>query len=87
MTPCVAFQITVPALTDPVIFAAVLEFADPVVLATEGNKGMHRGLIAAFNVGAQELSALGEAKGVNGGSFGKDRVASKVGADFRDLFG
>ena len=47
---------------------AILEFADPVVLAAESDESMDSRTIAAFDISAQELAALGEAEGIDAGS-------------------
>lgn len=65
--PGIPLQVPVPALADPVIIAAILELADTVVLAAEGDEGVDGGVVAALDVGAEELAALGEAEGVDGG--------------------
>ena len=74
-------------MAHPVVVGAVLEFADAVVLAAEGDEGVYGRVVAALDVGAEELAALGETEGVDGGGAGKDGVGGDVVADFEDLFG
>ena len=52
MRPGVALQVAVPGLADPVVAAAFLELADAIVLAAEGNEAVHRGFVAALDVGS-----------------------------------
>lgn len=86
MAPCVTLQIPIPALANPVVLAAILKFADSIVLTTESDECVNGRTVAAFDISAQELAALGEAECINGRGFGQDRVDSEVTADFRDLF-
>lgn len=85
--PGVGFEEAVPGLAEPVGGFAGLEFADAVVLAAEGDEVGYRRRIAAFDVGAEELAALGEAEGVDGGGEGEGRVGGEVVADLVDLVG
>lgn len=59
--PSIAFEVSVPAPTHPVVVGAVLELADAVVLAAERDESVDGRAIAALDVGAQELAALGKA--------------------------
>ena len=55
------------------------------MLRAEGDEVSHWRVIAPLDVRAQELPALGEAEGVDGGGGGEDGVRGEVGADLRDL--
>ena len=55
------------------------------MLAAEGDEVGDAGAVAALDVGAEELAALGEAEGVDGGGGGEDRVGGEIGADLFDL--
>ncbi|KFX99182.1 hypothetical protein V490_01912 [Pseudogymnoascus sp. VKM F-3557] len=55
------------------------------MLAPEGDERAHRREVASLDVGAEELAALGEAEGVDGGGGGEDGVGGEVGADFFEL--
>ena len=57
------------------------------MLAAEGDQAPHRRGVAALDVGAQELPALREADGVDGGRGGQDGVRCEVGAHLGDLLG
>ena len=57
------------------------------MLCAEGDQAGDRGVVAALDVGAEELAALGEAEGVDGGGCGEDGVGGEVGADCGDLVG
>lgn len=65
---------------------AGLERGDAVVLRAEGYEGAD-GDGAGLEQAAEELAALGEAEGVEGGRRGKDGVGGNVEADFGYLFG
>lgn len=73
-------------MTEPVVEGAVLEFGDAVVLRAEGDEARDGRPVAALDVGAQELAALREAEGVDGGRGREDGVRGQVGADFGDGF-
>ena len=87
MAPGVALQQPIPGPADPVAGRAVLEFADPVMLAAKCYEICHAGLVAAFNVAAQELAALGKSDGVDCRGFGENGVRCQICADFLDLEG
>lgn len=87
MAPSIAFQVTVPALADPIVIPTVLEFTNAVVLAAKSDKGTYWRIIAALDIGAQELAALGETKAVDGGGLGEEGMVGDVVADFLDLLG
>ena len=55
------------------------------MLAAEGDEVGHAGSVAAFDVGAHELAALGEAEGVDGGCCGEDGVGGEVETDFFEV--
>lgn len=55
------------------------------MLAAQGDERADGRSVAAFDVAAQELPALGEAQGVDGGSGGEDGVLEELGADGGDL--
>ena len=55
------------------------------MLSSKGDEICDRGGITSFDVGSEELAALGEAYGVEGGEMGEDWVSGDVGADFVDL--
>lgn len=55
------------------------------MLRAEGDEVGNWRVIAPLDVRAQELPALGEAKGVDGGGGGEDGMHGEVGADLRDL--
>ncbi len=54
------------------------------MLRAEGDERRDGGGVAALDVGAQELAALREAEGVDGGGGGEDGVGGEVGAGFGD---
>ena len=66
---------------------ALLEGGNAVVLAAEGEQAADGRVVAALDVAAQELAALGEADGVDGGRGGQYGVGEERGADGVDLFG
>ena len=72
--PRIPLEDAAPRLTQPIRRGAVLELADAVVLAAKGHEILHSGRVAAFDIGAEELAALGEAEGVYGGGAGEDGV-------------
>lgn len=74
LRPLVPLQDTLPALTQPIVTLAILKFADAIVLGSKGDEGGNARLVAALNIGAQELTALREADCVDGGGCGEDRV-------------
>ncbi len=74
-------------MTDPVGGGAVLEVADAVVLAAEGDQVGDGRVVAALDVGAQELAALREAQGVDGRGGGENGVGGEVVAYLADLDG
>lgn len=57
------------------------------MLGAERDKGPDGRCIAALDVAAEELAALGEAEGVDGGGAGEDGVGGDVGADGGELGG
>ncbi|KFY12831.1 hypothetical protein V492_03642, partial [Pseudogymnoascus sp. VKM F-4246] len=57
------------------------------MLAAERHQAAHRRDVASLDVGAEELPALREAEGVDGGGGGEDGVSGEVGADFFELRG
>lgn len=69
MAPCVTLQITIPALANPVVLPAMLKFANSVVLTTESDECVNGRTIAAFDISAQELTALGETECIDGRGF------------------
>lgn len=58
---------------------------DAVVLAAEGHEVADGRGVAALDVAAQELAALAEAHGVDGGRGRQDGVGGEVGADLGEL--
>lgn len=44
------------------------------MLGTESYESGDRGIVATFDVGAEELAALGETEGVDGGDGGEEGV-------------
>ena len=64
--PRVALEKAAPRPTQPIRGRAFLKLADPVVLASKGHEILYPRIVAAFNVRAQELAALGKAEGVDG---------------------
>ncbi len=85
--PGVASQERLRAPAEPVCSAALLELADAIVLAAEGDEAAHRRLVAALDIAAEELAALREADGVDGGRGREDGVRCEVVADLGDLQG
>lgn len=71
----------------PVGGRAVLEVANTVVLTSESDEIRDGRVIAALDIGAEELAALGEAEGVDGWCRGEDRVGGEVCADIFELGG
>lgn len=64
-----------------------LEVADAVVLAAEGDEVVDGGVVAALDVGAEELAALAEAERVDGRGGAEDVVARELSAGVVELFG
>lgn len=56
------------------------------MLAAECYESVHGRVVAAFDVGTQELPALRKADSVDSGGAGEDGVSGEVMADFLDLF-
>lgn len=83
--PGVAVEQGHGAAAEPVAGLAGAVVDDAVVLAAEGDEAADGGRVAALDVGAQELAALAEADGVDGGGGGEDGVGGEVGADLGDL--
>lgn len=75
------------ALAEPVGEAAGAVVDDAVVLAAEGHEVADGRGVAALDVAAQELAALAEAHGVDGGRGRQDGVGGEVGADLGELLG
>ncbi|WDK17012.1 hypothetical protein CGRA01v4_08295 [Colletotrichum graminicola] len=73
------------ALAEQVGVAAGLELDDAVVLTAVGDEGAHGGVVAALDVAAEELAALREADGVDGGGGGQDGVRGEGLADLLEL--
>ena len=65
---------------------AGLELRDAVVLGAKGEEGAHGRVVAALDVAAQELAALAEAEGVDGGRSAEDGVGEELVAHELDLF-
>ena len=57
------------------------------MLRTESHEGVDGRCVAAFDVPAEKLAALGEAEGVDGVGAGEDRMRGDVGADGGELGG
>lgn len=83
--PRVAVQQGHGALAEPVGRRAGLVVDDAVVLAAEGDEAAHGREVAALDVGPEELAALAEADGVDGGRGREDRVGGEVLAHLGDL--
>lgn len=75
------------ALAQPVGVAAVAELGDAVVLAAEGDQTADGREVATLDIAAQELAALGEADGVDGGGRGEDGMGGQRFADRVELGG
>lgn len=75
------------APAEPVGGAAGAVVDDAVVLAAEGHEVADGRGVAALDVAAQELAALAEAHGVDGGRGGQDGVGGEVRADLGELLG
>ena len=71
---------------DPIRGTTSLELGYAIVLATEGNEVSDWRIVAAFDVAAEELAALGEAEGVDSGGRADDLVGFEVCAYFFELF-
>lgn len=84
-SPRLALEQAVPAAANPVVGAALLELADTVVLAAEGDEIGHPRPVAPFHVGAQKLAALRKAECVDGRRGGEDRVRFEVSTHLHDL--
>jgi len=57
------------------------------MLRAESHEGADGRSVAALDVAAEELAALGEAEGVDGGGAGEDGMGGDVGADGGELDG
>jgi len=57
------------------------------VLGSKGDEGGNARYVAALDVGAHELAALGEADRVDGRGCGENGVGGQILADFVDLDG
>ena len=79
------FQQGFPAVADPIVRGAELELADAIMLAAEGDEGGDRRVVAALDIRAEELPALGKPEGVECRRAGEDRVRGEVSAHGRDL--
>lgn len=55
------------------------------MLTAERDETAHRREVTALDIGAEELAALREAEGVDGGGGGENGVRGEVGADFFEL--
>ena len=86
IAPRLRLEEALPAIAQPVVRVALLELGDAVVLRAEGDEAGDGRVVAALDVGAQELAALREAQAIDGGSAGEDGVQGEVGADLSDLF-
>lgn len=68
-------------LAEPVGGSALSKLRDAIVLAAKGDEAADRRVVAALNVAAQELAALGEADCVYAGSGGEDGMRGEDVAD------
>jgi len=57
------------------------------MLRAESHEGADGRSVAALDVAAEELAALGEAEGVDGGGAGEDGMGGDFGADGGELGG
>ncbi|KMQ81536.1 hypothetical protein RF55_26039 [Lasius niger] len=73
------------APAEPVGGSAGPELGDAIVLAAKGDEAADGGGVAALDVSAEELTALGEAEGVDGGSRGENGMGGESGADGGEL--
>lgn len=75
------------AFAEQIGVAAGFELVDAVVLAAKGDEAADGRIVAALDVAAQELAALGEANGVDGRGRGENWVLGEGGAYGLDLCG
>jgi len=87
VAPGAALQEGHRAAANPIGSPALLEGSDAVVLRAKGHEAPHWGVVASLDVGAEELTALAEAEGVDGRRGRENRVGGDVRACFGDVVG
>lgn len=75
------------AATNKIAPAAFLKLIDAVVLAAKGDEVTDGRVIASLDVGAEELAALRETKGVDGRCGREDGLGGELIADGGHLLG